>query len=98
MIFHRYRPCKWSKTGSPVDVDIPGHEACSLEEMQFVSITSCEAVQLKFGGAPSSGGGPQVVFVSLPVSDDLKFWFEEDAGGLETSVPPIQSYKRSERC
>lgn len=60
-----------TKTGSVVVVDIPGHKFCCLQDIQFASITSCQAEGLWFGGASDLGGGSEVVVADRPLLDYL---------------------------
>lgn len=74
------RANKISKTGCSIIIDVPGHDARGLQEIQFASSTNCEAKCVEFYGASSSEGGPEAVIVDPPVLVYLKLLFGRGAG------------------
>lgn len=70
---------KRSKTASGVIIDIPGHEARWLQDVQFTSIESCEAVWFKSDCASNAGDGSEVVIVALLGFNELQLLLVKDA-------------------
>lgn len=80
-------------SGSGLIVDIRGHEARWYQNIQFASVTSCEAEWLELGGISGFGGGPEVVVVAPFVLHDLKLFFEMEAcctKDIVAATPKVQ--------
>lgn len=64
---------------SCVIVDIRGHEASSLQDIQSASITICEDDWLEFGSVSGLLDGSTVFVVDLPGLEDLQLLFRKNA-------------------